>query len=142
MFENITEWIKKITKPTTNKKTPETEGMIMPFLDSALNSPKKEAMAGLLYEAMRNNNKQAGEKILASELMETIQELEKNGRLPTEFKLFPKLCWRAFCEMAMEGLLIIHQEDEREEGFVVVTEELNKLLFPVLVTDRKKLSVI
>lgn len=118
-------------------------GMIMPYLGSALRSSKKEAMAGLLFETMNRKNKKVGEKILITEFLEVLKELEKSGGLPTVYKTFSPMCWNAFWEMGDEGLLVIHQkEKDEEEGFVIVTVELDKLLDPNASTGEKNIILL
>ncbi len=112
--------------------------LVMPFLNSPLQCSGKEALVEILLETMETKNKKEGDKIYATEFLETIQFQEKEGRIPSVYKMFPNKCWNGMWEMGDEGLLIVHQKDDREDAWVIVTPNLTRLLSKEAATEEKK----
>jgi hypothetical protein len=112
--------------------------LVMPFIGSELQCSGKEAMTGILFEIMEKRNRKEGEKIYAMEFLETVQLLEKEGKIPTVYKTFPSKCWNSMWEMGDEGLLIIHQKDSTDDAWIKVTNNLTKLVSKETPAEEKK----
>jgi len=112
--------------------------LIMPLIGSGLQCSGKEAMTGILFEIMETNNIKEGEKIFVTDFHKTIQIQENEGRIPSVYKMFPNKCWNGMWEMADEGLLIVHQKDDKEDAWVIITPNLTKLLSKETATEEKK----
>lgn len=117
-----------------------TKNLVLPFLGSALSNAEKEAMAGILYEAMRFNGKNSGEKIYYSDFVRATERMSKENRLPTIYRLQNQNCWNAVWEMVDEGFLLIHDssQEENEEAWMIVTDDLAKLVSPDISNEVKK----
>lgn len=112
--------------------------MIMPLLGSELQCSGKEAMVGILQETMKIRNKKEGQKILLTEFFETVQIQEKESRVPSIFKFSSTKCWNSMWEMNDEGLLTVHQKDDKEESWIMVNPTLTKLISPETPKEEKK----
>ena len=112
--------------------------LVMPFLNSPLQCSGKEALVEILLETMETKSIKEGEKIFVMDFHKTIQILENEGRIPSVYKTFPNKCWNGMWEMNDEGLLIVHQKDEKEDAWVIVTPNLTRLLSKETATEEKK----
>lgn len=112
--------------------------LVMPFLNSPLQCSGKEALVQILLETMEKKSKKEGDKIYTTEFLETIQLLEKEGRIPSVYKMFPNKCWNGMWEMGDEGLLVVHQKDDKEDVWVIVTTNLTRLLSKETAMEEKK----
>ncbi len=112
--------------------------LVMPLIGSELQCSGKEAMTGILFEIMETKNRKEGEKIYATEFLETINLLEKEGRVPSVYKTFPNKCWNSMWEMGDEGLLVVHQKDSTDDAWIKVTTNLTKLVSKETPVEEKK----
>ena len=119
-----------LLKKLFGKEEKQDKKFVAPFLNSALQSSEKEAMAAILIEVMQMKGKKLGEKISVSEFGEAVEKMKEENNLPTVYELFFSNCWNACYKMADERLLIMHQKGKEsgDEAYIIIAEKLFTIL--------------